>query len=193
VAAEVADYVVAMDADHLAVERLYRELADGSRSATRGVLPLLANFADPSPGQGWRRLERRPAVDRGLPDLVLFLALVHHLVIGANVPLDELVTWLASLTEYLVIEWVDRDDPMVKKLLLNREDTFEDYRRERFERLLAERFELLDATELGSRTRALYFLRTRSWVRLGKPTRLFKDAEGEDVRRQDWTAPLPMA
>jgi len=157
-AAEAADYVVAMDADHLTVEKLYRELRG---SELKNVLPILANLADPSPGLGWRWLERRTPVDRGLPELTLFLAIVHHVVLGANVPLDELIYWLASLSEYLVIEWVDKEDPMVRKLLLNKEDLFTEYERDNFERLLSERFETLRRTELDSGTRVLHFVRAR--------------------------------
>ena len=158
-AAERADYVVAMDADHLAVERFFREL---EKNGPANVLPLVVDLSDPSPGLGWRWLERRTPVDRGLPDLVLFLALVHHVVLGANVPLDELVAWLAGLSEHLLIEWVDRDDPMVGRLLLNKEDLFVDYERDNFERLLEERFEILSRRELGSGTRVLYFARVRT-------------------------------
>ncbi len=160
-AAESSDYVVAMDADHLAIERLFTELRATGGGAAANLLPLVSDLADPSPGLGWRWIERRPPVDRGLPEVVLFLALVHHIVIGANVPLDELVGWLAGLTEYLVIEWVDKDDPMVRRLLLNKEDLFAEYERDNFERLLAERFEVLERAELASGTRVLYFLRTR--------------------------------
>ncbi len=165
-AAAASDYVVAMDADHLAVDRLFAELSDnpgraGDREpAAERLLPLVADLADPSPGLGWRWLERRPPVDRGLPEMVLFLALVHHIAIGANVPLDELVAWLAGLSEYLVIEWVDKEDPMVRRLLLNKEDLFAEYDRSNFERLVGERFEVLDRAELASGTRVLYLLRT---------------------------------
>ena len=55
------------------------------------------NLADPSPGLGWRGLERKSLPDRGKPDLVLALALVHHVAISANVPVKEFVDWLASL------------------------------------------------------------------------------------------------
>ena len=61
------------------------------------ILTLTMNLADPSPGLGWRGLERKAMPDRGKPDLVLALALVHHVAISANVPVKEFVDWLASL------------------------------------------------------------------------------------------------
>ena len=84
IALENAKYVVAMDADHLAIDQLYKELnADGCTS----ILPLVVNLADPSPNLGWRGLERKSLHHRGKPDLILCLALIHHMVISANIPL----------------------------------------------------------------------------------------------------------
>lgn len=159
-AAAAAEYVVAMDADRLAVERLHQRVSEAADGPTN-LLPLVQNLADPSPAQGWRLGERRALAARGEPDLVLCLALVHHLVLGANLPLDELIEWLAGLRAHLVIEWVERSDPMVERLLLNKEDLFTDYRRDNFERRLEERFEVLERRELASATRALYLARPR--------------------------------
>src|SRR3990172_11383489 len=111
IAAENARYVVAIDADQLAIERLYQALkAEGNTS----ILPLVSNLADASPNLGWRGLERKALTERGKPDLTLCLALIHHIVISANIPLNEFVDWLASLGTSLVIEFVTKEDPMVK-------------------------------------------------------------------------------
>jgi ribosomal protein L11 methylase PrmA len=155
VAAEPGGYVVALDSDHATVEAVYRSLRD---EGDRSILPLVADLADPSPGLGWRGAERRPLPERGAPDLVLCLALVHHLSITANVPVDEVVGWLAGLGAALVVEFPARDDPMVRRLLsAKREGTHPDYDRNHFERCLAGRFRIERREELGSGTRTLYF------------------------------------
>jgi SAM-dependent methyltransferase len=158
IAAEYADYVLALDIDHLAVERLYRSLK--SEGNTK-ILPLVSNLADPSPALGWRLQERKPLVERGTPDLVLCLALIHHMVITANVPMEEFVGWLATLGGDLVIEFVTRDDTMVKRLLRNKDDQYTDYNLEHFERCLARRFAVERRDELSSGSRILYFARSR--------------------------------
>src|SRR5262249_47141965 len=124
IAAENAQYVVAMDSDHLAIERFYRALKVEGRSS---ILPLLGNVADSSPNLGWKGTERKGLIERGKPDLVLCLALIHHLVIGANIPLAELIDWLSQLGSDLVIEFVTKEDPMVKSLLRNKPDNYADY------------------------------------------------------------------
>jgi ribosomal protein L11 methylase PrmA len=160
IAAEHSDFVVAFDYDQATVDALYRSLRD---SDERRILPLVANLADPSPGLGWRGLERRPLEDRGTPDLVLALALVHHVSITANVPLAEFLDWLLELDATLVIEFPKREDPMVRRLLSGkREGSNADYELETFERLLGERFDVERSEELPSGVRVLYLVRPRA-------------------------------
>jgi hypothetical protein len=160
IAAEHSEYVVAFDYDQATVDALYRSLrADDERR----ILPLVANLADPSPGLGWRGLERRRLEDRGTPDLVLALALIHHVSITANVPIAEFLDWLRELDATLVIEFPTREDPMVKRLLSGkREGSNADYELETFERLLAERFDVERSESLPSGVRNLYLARPRA-------------------------------
>jgi SAM-dependent methyltransferase len=163
IAAEGAQQVVAIDADQGPVELLYRELrAAVAAGDSVNILPLTMNVADPSPGLGWRGLERKPLLARGRPDLVLVLALVHHLAIGANVPIAEIVDWLASLGAALLVEFPAREDPMVQKLLsAKREGLHPDYDRGSFERCLHDAFDVQRREDLGSGTRTLYFATPR--------------------------------
>jgi SAM-dependent methyltransferase len=158
IAAENARYVVALDADQLAVERLFRELkAEGIKT----ILPLLNNLADPSPNLGWRGLERKSLANRGKPELVLCLALIHHLVISANIPLGEFVEWLAGLGGDLVIEFITKEDAMVQTLLRNKEDNYSDYNKEFFEECLSKAFDLVRHERLDSGRRFLYYAKLK--------------------------------
>ena len=159
-AAADADYVVALDAEEPLVGSLYAELA---REQARTILPLVVDLADPSPGLGWRGAERKSLSERGRPELTLCLALVHHLAITRNIPLDEVVRWLRELDSALVVEFAARDDPMVQRLLAaKRAGMHADYDRGRFEGLLSELFAVERSEELPSRRRSLYFATPRS-------------------------------
>lgn len=162
IAAEHAETVVAVDGDHLTVERLYRTLRE---SGERTILPLHMNLADPSPDLGWRGLERKALTSRGRPELVLCLALIHHLVISANVPLHEVLDYFVAVGGVLVIEFVDKRDPMVERLLRNKVDQYAEYTQEEFERLLAERYEIVRTEALPSGTRTLYHAQPKSVAR----------------------------
>src|SRR3954452_17499846 len=156
--AEHSKYVLALDLDPSTVELLYRDLkAEGNEQ----ILPLVMNLTDPSPGLGWRGLERKAWTDRGKPELILALALLHHVSITGNVPVRQFVDWLAELGAQVVIEFMTREDPMVKKLLAAKRVDHEDYERGFFERCVGEAFEIERTQELPSGTRILYSLKPR--------------------------------
>jgi len=110
-----------------------------ARSRQLAFLPLVMDLANPSPSQGWREAERGGLAQRPRADAIIALALLHHLVIQNNVPLEDAVDWLVSLAPAGVLEFVPKTDPMVQKLLALREDIFPDYTPERFLSLLARR------------------------------------------------------
>ena len=155
-AAEHADYVLSLDADHVVIDRLFHALKAEGRST---ILPLVADVADPSPGLGWRGRERQPLGDRGSPELILCLALMHHVVIGRNIPLAELIGWLAGFKADLVIEFVHRGDPMVDRLLLNRVGQDIEYSAAALEAALTRHFGQVRQEVLESGTRTLYYAR----------------------------------
>ena len=87
---------------------------------------------------------------------MLALALIHHVVIGGNIPMAEFVQWLRDLGGDLVIEFVTRKDPMVVTLLRNNDDHYADYDEDVFERELGARFRIARRQPLGSGTRIMY-------------------------------------
>jgi SAM-dependent methyltransferase len=153
IAAGHAGYVVSSDADPAVVDALYRALGG---EGVKNILPLVANVANPSPGLGWRGAERRTLEDRGRPDLVLCLALVHHLVISANLPLADVLDWLRGLGARLVIEFPTKDDPMVRRLLMQTTQRHEDYEVPVFEAELGRLFAIARRAAVPSGTRILY-------------------------------------
>jgi len=158
-AAEHADYVLALDSDHFVLDQLYEQL---KQEASNRVLPLLADVADPTPGLGWKHVERSPLEDRGTPDLILCLALIHHLVISRNIPLNDLIAWLAQFGADIIIEFVDYGDPMIERLLRNRAGQSVDYSLEAFEDALSKHFSLVIQKPLESGHRILYYAQAKS-------------------------------
>ncbi len=151
IAASRCSQVVSMDIDHAAVERLCL-----NTDTPDNILPLVQNVADPSPNWGWRNRERSDLQTRSRPDLVLCLALIHHVVISANIPLEEFIDWLAGLTDKLVIEYVSRKDDKVVTLLRNKEDKYQDYTRESLEANLKRHFVIRQQQEVNNGDRAIY-------------------------------------
>ena len=158
VAKEMAETVIAFDIDPAAVERNYRAVR---ASNEQKILPLLADLANPSPALGWAHRERRSLEERGPADALLALALVHHLAIGRNVPLERIAEYFARLGRALVIEFVPKSDSQVQRLLRSREDVFVDYHREGFETAFRRHFRIEAAEPVTGSERTMYAMRRR--------------------------------
>ena len=154
IASAHSDYVVAMDADPLVVDRLYNELKAENNDR---ILPLYVDLTDSGGGIGWRGKERPGVFDRGNPDIVMALAVIHHMAITFNVPVAAQLDMFRDLTPELIIEMPHADDPMVRKLLTNkRAGIHDDFYLDEFERLLTERFDVKSKMLLAGGTRTIF-------------------------------------
>jgi ribosomal protein L11 methylase PrmA len=165
IAADLGRAVIAFDSDPAAAERHYRTLQAEGRTDT---LPLVMDLVDPSPAVGWSGSERYSLVERRDADVLLALALVHHLAIGRNVPLPMLASFLAELAPGLIIEFVPKEDAMVRRLLASRRDVFPDYTIEGFRAAFDGSFELLDETPIEGTARTLFRYRRRERAAAGE-------------------------
>lgn len=157
-----ANCVIGFDADTGALDEAFRRGEE--RSAP--FLPIYLDAANPSPSQGWRQSERQGFQDRAACDAVLALAFEHHLTIGRNVPIPEFIDWLLGLAPCGLVEFVEKSDPTVQRMLALREDIFNGYSVEEFERLLASRSRILRRTQIANSGRFLFwYVRGERWSR----------------------------
>lgn len=160
IAAKHSRTVVAVDADPLVIDHLYKDLRAENNEQ---IVPLYMNLIDSSPSQGWRGTERGDFWSRSRPDVVLALALVHHLVLPGNVPPAEVIAWLADMDAEVVLEIPHEDDPMVRRLLrAKREDLGSMYTVEAFDSAIERMFDVRRREVLPGGTRSLLHLTPRS-------------------------------
>ena len=145
--------VIGFDCDQGALEKAFGRASDRKLA----FQPLYLDAANPSPDQGWRQRERKGLSRRDRPDALAALAFEHHLAIGRSVPLVDLVGWLTGLADQGVIEFVEKSDPRVQRMLALREDIFEDYDRHVFEAALRARARIVAAETMSSGRRILYW------------------------------------
>jgi SAM-dependent methyltransferase len=131
IALDAGSAVVSLDVDALAIDRLYRATPPEAR-----LSPIVASLLNPTPAMGWGLQERRGLLDRLKSDSFLALALIHHLRITGGVPLEMIVAQLFAIAPEGVVEWVDKDDGMVRQMLSLRPDVYDDYTWTEFEALL---------------------------------------------------------
>jgi ribosomal protein L11 methylase PrmA len=154
-AAATGAITMAFDIDPAAVEKNYRECRASEEDT---ILPLVLDLTNPTPGIGWAGTERMSLAERGPADLVLALALVHHLAISNNVPLPIIASYLARLGRALVIEFVPKSDSQVARLLASREDVFPSYTREGFEEAFGACFRIESTIPVRESDRTLYLM-----------------------------------
>jgi 23S rRNA U2552 (ribose-2'-O)-methylase RlmE/FtsJ len=151
-----ADRVYSFDIDPACVDNNYKSVR---RDKIENIFPLLSDFANPTPAYGWANKERDALFDRVKPDLVMSLAIIHHLRITSGIPLTKQAVMFASLCSHMIIEFVPKSDDKVVTLLQNREDIFDDYSESSFEEIFQEHFEILDKQTVKTTDRILYYLK----------------------------------
>ncbi len=155
IAAAAGAHTVSFDVDPACVEKNYLRVRAEKEQRT---LPLLIDLTNPSPGAGWENRERMTLFERGPADAVLALALIHHLAVGNNVPLDKAAHFFAGTGRHLLVEFVPKSDSQVRRLLVTREDIFDVYTEEGFERAFGAVFAIKRRIPLSGSDRALYHL-----------------------------------
>jgi len=148
-----AGYVVGFDFDRGALDEAFKR----SRQQRANFLPLLLDAANPSPRQGWRQSERAGVQERGPCDALLALAFEHHLTIARNVPIPSFLDWLTGLGRCGVVEFVEKHDSTVQKMLALREDVFDDYSLANFEQALGQRARIVKRMQLPGSSRHLFW------------------------------------
>ncbi|TVL42837.1 SAM-dependent methyltransferase [Brachyspira hyodysenteriae] len=146
---------LAFDIDPLACEYNYNEI---KKNNEKNILPVLFDFTNPSPSIGWANSERDSIKYRTKPDVIMALALIHHLAISNNVPLTYIAEYFSSLSKYLIIEFVPKEDSQVQKLLLTRKDIYHEYTIDHFEKYFTNYYKILKKENISNSKRTLYLM-----------------------------------
>ncbi|MCW3090757.1 MAG: SAM-dependent methyltransferase [Ferruginibacter sp.] len=150
--------VIAVDGDANCINELYLQIRQQKIS---NILPIINTLHAPSPAIGWNNEERTSFHDRVRGEVILALALVHHLAIACNIPLEFIVNWLSAMGKYLLVEFVPKTDEKVKLLLQNREDIFMAYTFEGFEQAFSKKFRIMLQEKITGTDRVLYLMQIK--------------------------------
>lgn len=149
---------IAWDSDPGCVEISYAKCVNGEY---KRILPLLLDLSNPSPGIGWQHTERLSLQARANADLVVALALIHHLAITNNLSFSLISEFLSTLCRWLIIEFVPTEDKQVQKMLSRRQKPIETYSQFEFETQFQKYFEIVARKSITDSNRILYLM-TRS-------------------------------
>lgn len=149
---------VAFDIDSQVVEKNYNIVKN---NAETNILPLVSDLLNPSPGIGWANKERASISNRVEVDVVLALALVHHLCISSNIPFDYVASYFSTLAPNLIIEFAPKEDSQVQKLLTFRKDIYSWYNQENFEKCFSRYYAIVRQDNIPESKRVLYLMKRR--------------------------------
>lgn len=150
-------FTVSFDVDYSAVEQNYQQT---KKEKERKILPLFLDLTNPSTDLGWAHQERESLETRSPADLAFALALIHHISISNNVPFGRVAQYFSRLCKHLIIEFVPKNDSNAQKLLLMREDIFDKYDQENFEKEFSRYFKIIDKSSITNSERFLYLMRS---------------------------------
>jgi hypothetical protein len=139
IAAEAGAEVVAWDSDVQASDANWRKAVEDGIS----ILPVVADFARPTPAVGWQNAENLSLLERsrGQFGCVLMLGILHHLLVADQIPLSALLDQLALITSrWAILEWVPREDSQFKELCRGREDLYAHLTEDHFLAVLSSAF-----------------------------------------------------
>jgi hypothetical protein len=146
---------ISFDNDPGAVEKNYLTCVS---SGEPNILPLLLDLTNPSPAIGWENKERMNLLQRGPTDLILALALIHHLAISNNMPLKKIASFFSTICSSLIIEFVPKTDSQVQRLLTTREDVFPEYTQANFESVFSQFFNIQRSANIIESDRTIFLM-----------------------------------
>ena len=119
-------------------------------------LPLFLDASNPSTNLGWNENERKSFNKRAKFDAIIALAFEHHLSIAKNIPLEQVVSWLVSLSPQGLLEFVPKNDITIQKMIELKGDIFPNYTEKNFEKFISEKCKILSKNTVSSSGRIIY-------------------------------------
>ena len=148
--------VIAADFDPWCINSLYLK---NKLSGTQNIQPLIVDLSNPSPAIGVNNEEHASFLQRCHADLVMALALIHHLVIGKNIPFEKMAAFFSQAGNYLIIEYIPKQDEKIQLMLKTKKDIYLSYSEQNFENAFKRKFEIKEKQVIGATGRILYLMK----------------------------------
>ena len=97
-------------------------------------------------------------MDRSPSDVVLALALIHHLAVSNNLPLSKIVAFFQKIPKFLIIKFIPKIDSQTSRLFVTQEDIFGNYTLGNFEKEFQNFFDIRQKIGLDNSERRLYLM-----------------------------------
>jgi 2-polyprenyl-3-methyl-5-hydroxy-6-metoxy-1,4-benzoquinol methylase len=151
-----AAFVLATDITSNCINQLYLKQKN---KPLGNVLPLAIDIANPTPAIGFCNKERQSFLQRLDAEMVMALAVIHHLHFSNNVSLQKQADFFATIVKkYLLIEFVPAEDEKVKIITGRKQAGEHLYEIDLFESLFSEKF-IIERKVALTNGRVLYLMK----------------------------------
>lgn len=150
--------VIATDSDEQCINNLYKKIRNDQIT---NIVPLCIDITNPSAATGFANKERASINERLKADTLMALALIHHLAIGKNIPLQMLAAWFCELAPQLIVEFIPKEDKKTQMLLQHKKDIFPNYTKENFENIFQQYFTIVSLNRVGNTNRFIYLMKKK--------------------------------
>jgi SAM-dependent methyltransferase len=155
IAADYAERVISIEGDEKCVDEIEEKISIKNSK----IFTLIGNVAEPSPTIGFLNSGAESIYERGCSDMVLGLALVHHLHISNRLSFEQISLIFASFSnEYLIVEFIPITDNKVQLLIKGKSINLMDYNEDNFIKALSSWFLIKEAISLKDSGRSLFLL-----------------------------------
>lgn len=155
IAGKKGSEVIAFDNEPGVIETIYLNC---QKTGETNILPLVLDLTNPSPDIGWENKERVSLLKRGPADAIIALALIHHLAIANNLPLERIAAFFADNCTWAMIEFIPKEDAQAESLLQGRKDIFSYYTKDNFEKIFKDFFKIHSQDKIKETERTVYLM-----------------------------------
>lgn len=130
------------------------------------ILPFVFDVLNPSANIGFSNKERDSFLKRiqnFAPDVTMALAVIHHMTLSGNIPFDMSAQFFSSFSKYLIIEFPNRNDSWVQRLLNTKGEFkghFDFYTVENFELSYTKYFSIIEKVPIKNSERQMFLLKS---------------------------------
>ena len=147
---------ISADFDAHCINDLYKQV---KKNGEKNILPVILDVSKPTPATGLNNEERGSFISRINADLVLALALIHHLSIGKNIPFEMIADFLHRIGRYLIIEFIPKQDEKIQLMLNAKKDIYPTYTEEFFQAAFRKHFTIQEKIIIEGSGRTLYLMK----------------------------------
>jgi SAM-dependent methyltransferase len=154
IACEFSDKVIALEFDKDCIDFIENRITE---TQNEKLSTLLGDLSQTSPDFGLLGKEHFSIFKRAKADMVMVLALVHHLALPKMIPFELISVMLYEFSsKYVLVEFIEKTDRKVIQLVKNNPRYYPT--KEEFEKLIQQKFRIVKQKTLATSVRTLYLL-----------------------------------